>query len=365
MSRLLAFLALLGAAHLCVAEIRVFDRAQTEALGRKLYEIQRRTDIAVQLMNEHEAPDELQVGAWVIEGEPPRLLIRFVRLTGADAEPVLDAQFDDLLLPSFTTPPDNNLSAFQRSQIVARDTVRTALDAPCSRQYESVAVADPAGDGLLLYALALGDERTEVLLGGHYRFSLSADGTTLRQADALSTSCVKAPRAKLAASDGVKGIAVRAHLSDTPLETHVYLSLRHRVPLYVVTRDLKMWEVRDGHMRVIRERPGELSTATRVTPRRLDNGADCFTAQREARNFRIAATVPALSRSGSKFAPFSVTALASGRISCARRKTDRARRPRHTAAASGIAPVGRVPPSPGPRPRRKPSIAPCTRASCR
>lgn len=320
MSRLLALVALLGIAQICAADIRVFTREQTEALGRALYEIQRRTEIAVELLNEHEAPDELRVGAWVVEGEPRRLLVRFVRLSDSGAEPVLDAQFDDLLLPSFAKPPDKSLTAFQRSQIVARDTVRTALDEPCSRHYESVAIADPTGDGLLLYALALDEEPAEVLLGGHYRFSLSADGASLRQTDALSTSCVKAPLAKLAASDGVKGMAVRALLSDTPLETHVYLSLRYRVPLYVVTRDLKMWEVRDGHMRVIRERPGELSTALRVPPNRPDGAADCARAQSPARNDRIAATVPALSRSGSKLAPFKVTALASGRISCARPK---------------------------------------------
>ena len=46
-------------------------------------------------------------------------------------------------------------------------------------------------------------------------------------------------------------------LSDTPLESHVLLSLLYDVPLYVVTADLKMWKVSQGTMKVVREQPGE------------------------------------------------------------------------------------------------------------
>jgi len=261
LTRCTVLLAWLCATFPCAADIRAFSVAQTEALGRALYEIQRRTDIAVELLNEHEEPEALNVSAWVTEGEPRKLLVRFVRVGDQGPEAVLDAQYDELLLPSFTSPAQKTLSTFQQSQIAARRAVQAALDQPCSRHYESVAVRDPEGNGLLLYALAVEELPSEILLGGHYRFSLSPDGEVLRQSDALSTSCVKAPLARLQASDGVRGVAVRAHLSDIPLETHVYLSLRYRIALYVVTRDLKMWEVKDGHMRVVRERPGELSTA--------------------------------------------------------------------------------------------------------
>jgi hypothetical protein len=243
------------------ADLRPFTTAQIEALGRALFEIERRTEIAVDLMNENYDPEEEKIGAWVTEGDPPNLLVRFVRLTDNGAEPVLDATFDNLLLPSFSTPSSPSLTTFQQSQIAARQTVQAHLQTPCSRHYESVALADPTGPGLLLYALALEEEPSAVLLGGHHRFSLSVDGQTLRQADALSTACTATTLAKLQATDASQGVAIRANLSDTPLEIHVYLSLHYRVPLFVVTRDLKMWEVKDGHMRVISERPGAASSA--------------------------------------------------------------------------------------------------------
>ncbi len=258
----LMFCALAGQGAHAAAELRPFTIAQIETLGRALFEIERRTEIAVDLMNENYDAEQEAIGAWVTEGEPATLLVRFVRLTDTGAEPVLDARFDDLLLPSFSTPSSRTLTAFQQSQVTARRTVQAHLQAPCSPHYESVALADPSGPGLLLYALALEEQPTTVLLGGHHRFSLSADGQTLRQADALSTACTATTLAKLQATNASQGVAIRANLSDTPLEIHVYLSLHYHVPLYVVTRDLKMWEVKDGHMRVIRERPGEMSSAT-------------------------------------------------------------------------------------------------------
>jgi hypothetical protein len=253
---------LLGSLTSEAADIRAFSVAQLEALGRTLYEIERRTDIAVDLMNEHYNPDEEKIGAWVTEGEPRKLLVRFVRFTESGAEPIFDAKFDELLLPSFSSAQGETLSPFQESQLTARRVVQPHLTAPCSRHYESVVLKDPTRAGLLLYALALEDNHTDIMLGGHHRFSLSADGRRMLQADALSTSCASATLAQLQASDGTQGVAVRANLSDTPLEIHVYLSLRNRIPLYVVTRDLKMWEIKDGHMRVIRQKPGELSAAS-------------------------------------------------------------------------------------------------------
>lgn len=260
---LLAWLLGTAIALPCMAEIRPFPPATLEALGRALYEIERRTDIAIELANEHHGTDELGVESWVTEGDPAHLLVRFLATRDGFPVPVLDARFDELLLPDIGAPSAPALTPYQRAQIAARTAVQPHLENPCSANYGSLAVPDPEGDGLLLYAIALDPDPEQVLLGGHHRFSLSADGIEVRHADALSTSCVRAPRSELARADGVRGTAVRTALGDTPLEIHVYLSLRHRLTLYVVTRDLRMWEVRDGRMRVIREGPGELSSATR------------------------------------------------------------------------------------------------------
>ncbi len=238
-------------------DLRVFSSPQIEAIGRELYETERRIDIALDLMHENYDVEQMKIGAWVTEGKPNHLLVRFVRFSKGMAEAVLEAKFDDLLIPAFSQPTQKELSRGQENQLAARQVVEPNIQSPCSSRFESLVTQDPSGDGLLLYAIAMAADPHTVLLGGHYRFSLSANGAALHQTDALSTSCAKATLSDLQSTDGSKGIAVRANLSDTPLETHVYLSLHYHVPLFVVTRDLKMWEIRNGHMRIIRKKPGE------------------------------------------------------------------------------------------------------------
>ena len=166
-----------------------------------------------------------------------------------------------ILLPNFSRSTTPELTAFQQSQLTAREAARPYLKNPCAGRYDSATLPDPEGKGILVYALALSDDPKEVMIGGHYRFSMSTDGKTMNHADELSTSCVSATLEHLRSTNGQQGVAVRANLSDTPLETHVLLSLKEKLPLFVVTRDLKMWKVENGKMTVIRNEPGPLSTA--------------------------------------------------------------------------------------------------------
>ncbi|MSR13659.1 MAG: hypothetical protein EXR86_03670 [Gammaproteobacteria bacterium] len=243
------------------AEIRAFSLAQTEALGRALYELDRRASIAAEMVDEHYDPQAEGIVSWVVDGDAKHTVVRFIKRGDVAMEAVVDAEFNDLLLPVLKRPTDRRLTPFQQAQVAAREIAQPYLRTPCARNYDSAALHDPSGNGLLIYALALPENKAEIPIGGHHRFSMSADGKTMRKADALSTSCVTTDLEKLRAADGVSGLAIRANLSDIPLETHVYLSLLHKVSLYVVTRDLKMWKIEAGKMRVVREKPGELSTA--------------------------------------------------------------------------------------------------------
>jgi hypothetical protein len=185
------------------------------------------------------------------------MLVRFVHRSETESTAVLDATFDDLLLPELSTPTDTKLTATQVAQAAARETAAPHLTDQCEdAAYDNAVVPNPSGKGFLVYAIAVSKDHANVMLGGHHRFAVSADGHTLEHEDALSTSCLNVPLAKLDLSDGNKGVAVRANLSDTPLEIHVYLSLSYKMPLYVVTRDLKMWKVEKGTMRVIHDKPG-------------------------------------------------------------------------------------------------------------
>ena len=243
------------------AEVREFSVPQLEALGRAIYEQNRRTRLASEVMHENYDAEKMGINGWVTEGDSAHLLVRFVHRDATGATAVLDAKFDELLLPEFAPPASPVLTPMQAAQVAARETAEPHLSNPCEALYDNAVVPDPDGSGFLVYAIAVAKARTDVMIGGHRRFTISADGTTFEHDDALTTSCLSAPLDKLRQSDGTKGVAVRANLSNTPLEIHVYLSLVYKIPLYVVTRDLKMWKVENGTMRVIRNQPGIEPTA--------------------------------------------------------------------------------------------------------
>jgi len=88
-------------------------------------------------------------------------------------------------------------------------------------------------------------------LAGHVRFTISPDGTAILRRDALSRDCIfrnsrETPGRRLAS------VYTLHPLSDTPIETHVMLSLFLRAPVYVITSDRRTWVVQSGYMWTVR-----------------------------------------------------------------------------------------------------------------
>ena len=71
----------------------------------------------------------------------------------------------------------------------ARDTAKAALRGKLfDIRYDYVVLDDPDGRGLLVYALGQGKKRGDVVIHGHFRVSVSADGNQARRVDAFSHS---------------------------------------------------------------------------------------------------------------------------------------------------------------------------------
>jgi hypothetical protein len=120
-----------------------------------------------------------------------------------------------------------------------------------SSRYDYVVLSDPDGKRLLVYALAASQQSDQVILAGHFRVTVSADGTKAERVDALSKS--------LALSGPVKTDTVALFLiqlvSNKPVETLIYTANLVKKPIYVRTPDGKTWEVGEGKMRVARSKP--------------------------------------------------------------------------------------------------------------
>jgi hypothetical protein len=139
----------------------------------------------------------------------------------------------------------------QRADKGATDAVRklaqqTGIDALKGRlfkiRYEYLVLDDPDGSGFLVYALPT--KPGEIVLGGHLRVTVSADGGKAERVDALSRSLLFSPKPPKG-MEGQKPLTVSMSqiVSNRPLETCVYTSLRDKVIVSVgmVNDNAKVW----------------------------------------------------------------------------------------------------------------------------
>lgn len=100
--------------------------------------------------------------------------------------------------------------------------------------------------GWLVYLLAATTDENAIVVGGHYCMHVSADGKTLIETRPLSRSFLVLEKT----ADSV--VACMSHIiSETPIETHVFVSLLHRpLRLFVIIpmspSTASTWSVKEG-----------------------------------------------------------------------------------------------------------------------
>ncbi len=125
----------------------------------------------------------------------------------------------------------------------ARQAAIEAMPGRCTENSNTVVLPDGERSGWIVYLLSATSAPGKVVIGGHFRSHVAADGSEVKEMRPLSASCLEMdapPR------DAV-GLAVTQILSPIPFETHVFLNLQLGVPLIVTTED-EIWMVKDGRI---------------------------------------------------------------------------------------------------------------------
>jgi hypothetical protein len=114
--------------------------------------------------------------------------------------------------------------------------------------YDYVVLDDPDGSGFLVYALGRTSNPGDVVLAGHFRVTVSADGAKAERVDALSRSlAIQRAGEGLPAGSHMVGMHMVQIVSSKPLETLVYTNNLTKMPIYVATvPDGRIWEVANG-----------------------------------------------------------------------------------------------------------------------
>jgi hypothetical protein len=250
-----AFLALATAVGASAQErppIRAFDLPTIEALGAAIYRQDSAAWVATDtLMSKVRDPRGQGLIGWIVVDAAPNQKVRFLRAR----EGRLEAGYDIVVTPELKTtlvePVDRALSTEEVAMFTARQTATAGLaGAPlCRPNYNVAVLKDPERAGWLVWLLAPLPAANQWAIGGHYRFSVSADGRTVPQRDALSASCMIMNSGAINIPKGSRpGAYVVTHLvSPTPVETHVFVNLQSRMPIGVGAGD-HMWMIEQGRI---------------------------------------------------------------------------------------------------------------------
>lgn len=242
------FLAVLLASSQALATESIFSKL--EDVGKALYAKDRAAWLATdRLMENGQRPSGIQ--GWVtvpsdgnwhvlfVEEEGETFCSRLGVLVGENGAGALGRS--EICEP---------LTLEQRAMFLARQTALSALRTRCSENYNTVVLPHEGPEAAwAVYVLAATQEAGKVVIGGHVRVLVREGGVDMVDYQPLSNTCL-APDTP--SSDEGKPVAlVVSHvLDDHPIETHVFLSLLHRLKLYVMTESA-MWSVAEGRIKLL------------------------------------------------------------------------------------------------------------------
>ena len=141
----------------------------------------------------------------------------------------------------------------------ARETAAAAVRGKLfDAAYNFEILDDPDGSGFLVYALAASAKTEQIVLAGHLRVTVSADGTKAERVDALSKSLLYSSDGKSELPPDAKPVALfmMQRVSNKPVETLIYTANLAKKDIYVGTPDRRMWIVGNGRMRVDSSKAG-------------------------------------------------------------------------------------------------------------
>jgi len=237
-----------------VASCEIPTLQQAEELGRQIYVQDLYAAQATSLLLAH-GVDPAEIGAlgWITESHEDKAVVTFVTGDPQQWRSACVVTFAEQGDPNIILI-DKDLTETQSATFRARQLALDSVEDPCSEAYNTVVIPRDGEPGWLAYALAATNDPNLILVGGHYRATVSADGRTVLDRRRFADSCLvlqknrkdTLPDAELAA------YTVSHLLDDTPTEIHVFLNLLYGRPLYVVTPDRRFWYIEGGKIRLLK-----------------------------------------------------------------------------------------------------------------
>jgi hypothetical protein len=190
------------------------------------------------------------LNGWIVVKDGGGNLTRFIKGTGEDVNVVYDVRIDVKGNVEVTKDNLRPLSATEMAMFRARRNALRAAPKDCAKAFNTAVMEDIDSSGWLVYILAATAEDV-VMVGGHSRITVSADGKTVLAVTPLYESCLALPKPAADKTKKPQALSVSYLLENVPSEIHVYLNRFYGYPLYVSTAN-SLWLVKNGKISLIK-----------------------------------------------------------------------------------------------------------------
>lgn len=225
--------------------------AQRAALGALLYDYDRAAWVATDALTARVPKSQLSgAGGYVVERATDATLdVTFYRGDGDAARAFFVAQVrdgkvaDQTLLDTPVALTAAQAALARARHVAAMEATRKSYR-PCTpAPFNTVVLPVPGDRTMAVYLLSAQQDTASYPMGGAYRVIVGRDGSAV-SARPYSVSCLNMPLPKPSRGKIPVGLVVTHLLDPVPTEIHVFASLSLGVPLFVITSDKQMWQVR-------------------------------------------------------------------------------------------------------------------------
>ena len=240
-------MSIFGATVAFGSEIREFSIPTLEKLGR---ELSRRDEIAARasdaVLETQPAAKALKMRGWITELGKTEDKVHLIAEASSGPCLAYTVSFRGSNKPRVEDRRGQALPPGIAVRYNARQTAIAALAGKFfDASYNFEVLSDPERDGFLVYGLASTSKNGEQITGGHFRVTVSRDGSRVERVDALSHGIIK-DVPKLPPGATQMSMVSTQLVSNIPVETFIYTSNLYRLPMYVATKDGAAWRIVNG-----------------------------------------------------------------------------------------------------------------------
>lgn len=232
---------------------REFDVRQVVKVGRSLSDVHLFSIEANALLSKRRNRyDESSIDFWLVYKSRRSAVLAGISTMEGENRVILEVRKRDAAAASFKIP-NRELKLQETARLAAYKFASNYPIESCEGKKRYFVLESPDSDNLLVYLLIESADADRIQIGGHVRFTFSADGKSLLSADPLSIGCdSRELTPDFLSGKRVGGLKILSYVGEVPLETHVYLANRYDIKLRVGTlANKQIWKISETRVRSV------------------------------------------------------------------------------------------------------------------